>query len=237
MATLKEDLIDVSTALGKGVYSVGEDVFYGVQRTGQGLGLGKDGRIADIGAENRAAFNVIKGLLASSITDPNNPFYQAIFIALKHYYEKFPDDAVEKLAKAAGVAAGYGVGRMVIGTALAKQVALKIAGAIAATAAYKAVARQLGVSAGLSATGVGVPIGMLMFQGVLQRSSMAAERLRIRNPKLYADLERNGDLQVLYFLLEKPLEKYLTAIDIANRDIQYFHEEIRKNHDLSAGVQ
>ncbi|MDF0604792.1 hypothetical protein HZU77_003865 [Neisseriaceae bacterium TC5R-5] len=47
-------LVDVTTALGRGVYSVGEDLVYGIQRTGQGLYLSGPNRVSEIDYENKA---------------------------------------------------------------------------------------------------------------------------------------------------------------------------------------
>lgn len=49
-----DDAVGVVIALGKGIYSVGQDIALGVERTGEGLGLGSDGRAATIGYENSA---------------------------------------------------------------------------------------------------------------------------------------------------------------------------------------
>ncbi len=56
------------------------------------------------------------------------------------------------------------------------------------------------------------PIGLLMMQGVLQRSSLASQRLRVNRPQLYKALQQRGNLQFIYFILEKPMEKHINAI-------------------------
>lgn len=50
--SIAENVIDYSLALGKGIYSVGEDLVLGVQRTGQGLGTSGRARISDIGRDH-----------------------------------------------------------------------------------------------------------------------------------------------------------------------------------------
>lgn len=97
----------------------------------------------------------------------------------------------------------------------------------------KKIAKRLGVSAGASATGIGAPIGLLMMQGLMQRSSHAAMRLRNKSPKLYVILQGNGDLQLLYFLLEKPLEKYVQAISTAERNNAQFKNTIKIKYKLN----
>ncbi len=105
---------------------------------------------------------------------------------------------------------------------------------IAATSAYKQMARRLGVSAGASASGIGTPIGLLMMQGLLQRSSHASLRLKSKSPNLYKVLRRNGNLQLMYFLLEKPLKKYLGAIVFAEQNLTAFQTAINKKYQLQS---
>ncbi|MET0064708.1 MAG: hypothetical protein ABW076_00010 [Candidatus Thiodiazotropha sp.] len=228
-----DDSIDVVVALGKGIYSVGQDIALGVERTGEGLGLGEDGRVSAIGRENNAMVSLIERFVKYGVSDQSSPLYKSIVYVLEHYYSCFPDQAIDILAKQAGIGAGYTVGRMVVGKKLATAVASRIAVAIAASAAYKQLARRIGVSAGASTTGIGTPIGLLMMQGLLQRSSHAAMRLRMKSPKLYAILQRNGDLHLLYFLLEKPLEKYVQAISTAERNNAQFQSAIKRKYRLN----
>jgi len=225
-----DDAIDVVVALGKGIYSVGQDVALGVERTGEGLG--NDGRTATIGYENRAMVSIIDEFIKYGISDHRSPLYKSIFHVLEHYYSYFPDQAISTLAKQAGIGAGYTVGRMVIGKKLATAVATRIAMAIAVSVAYKQIAKRIGVSAGASATGIGTPIGLLMMQGLMQRSSHASIRLKNKSPKLYTLLQKNGDLQLLYFLLEKPLEKHVEAISTAERNIAQFQSAISRKYKL-----
>ena len=91
------------------------------------------------------------------------------------------DEDIQKVAKQVGVGASYTLGRMVLGKKLAEAIALRIATSTAASATYKILASKIGVSSGVSATGIGTPIGLLMMQGVLQRSSLASQRLRVKN--------------------------------------------------------
>jgi hypothetical protein len=39
MSNYLKRFVDRSVALGQGVYSVGEDIVYGIERTGEGLGV------------------------------------------------------------------------------------------------------------------------------------------------------------------------------------------------------
>lgn len=228
-----EDVVDMTVALGKGVYSVGEDLVLGIQRTGEGLGAGENGRIAAIGYENRAMYGLMEKVLKYGLSDQQSPIYKVIVFTLENYYSHFPEEALTKLSKQAGLGVAYAVGRMGIGTQLAKYVAVRIAMKIAASTTYKQLSKRLGTSLVFSASGVGLPIGMLMMQGLLQRSSHGAMRLRSKSPQLYTTLQRNGDLHMIYFLIEKPLEQHMNALFIANRNIGGFQKAIEKKYQLT----
>lgn len=223
-----DDAIDITVAIGRGIYSVGEDIVLGLERTGEGLGLGQDGRMASIGYENNAMIGLIENMIKLGVDDRRSPLYRSIAHVLEHYYSYFPDSAIEYLAKQAGIGAGYTAGRMLIGKKLAEAVAARIAVVVATSALFKQIATRIGLSAGTSATGIGAPIGLLMMQGLLQRSSHAAMRLAEKSPALYKTLERNGDLQLLYFLIEKPMSKYIDAIAAAERAPQLFNGAIER---------
>ncbi|MDR2209766.1 MAG: hypothetical protein LBE22_12600 [Azoarcus sp.] len=225
LAMLSE-FVDYAVALGKsicsGVYSVAEDLALGAQRSGEGLGAGQDGRVAEIGYENRVIANLTVDAIKYGTSDERSPLFRAIVLILEEYYSYFPEEVLLYLTKKANLFIGYTAGRMVIGKMLAKAIAIRVAAAVAASATYKALANRLGVSAAASATGIGVVITLLMGQGILQRSSHAAKRLQSKSPKLFSVLEKNGDLQFLYFILEKPLEPYFEAVAFAEHDPHQF---------------
>jgi hypothetical protein len=227
-----DDAVDVSVALGKGIYSVGQDVVFGFERTGEGLGMGDGGRMATIGYENRAMISLIERFVKHGVKSQKSPLYWAIVYVLEHYYSYFPDEAVSYLAKQAGMGAAYTGGRVIIGKKLAEMIAMRIAAGIAASATYKVLAKRLGVSAGASATGIGTPIGLLMAQGIMQRSSHASTRLKLKVPELYVVLKRNGDLQLIYFLIEKPLKTYIDAISVARQNVDLLHGAVNKKYNL-----
>ena len=222
--------IDITIALGKGVYSVGEDLVLGLQRTGEGLGLGQDGRMAQIGYENNALYNLLKQFIKYGINNFDSPLYISIVYILEHYYSYFPDAVVSALAKQAGISLSHSVGRMVIGKKLATSTAQRIAASVAASAMYKQLAKRIGISEAASATGVGIPISLLMMQGFLQRSSHAADRLKSKSQNLYSLLQQKGDLQLLYFLIEKPIDIYIDAISMAEKNPHIFNQSLSNKY-------
>lgn len=184
--------------------------------------------MASIGYENNAMFGLIENMIKLGVDDRRSPLYRSIVHVLEHYYSYFPDSAIEYLARQACIGAGYTAGRMLIGKKLAETVATRIAVVVATSALFKQIATRIGLSAGTSATGIGAPIGLLMMQGLLQRSSHAAMRLADKSPALYRTLASHGDLQVLYFLIEKPMNKYVEAIAAAERAPQLFNRAVER---------
>ncbi len=228
-----DDVADVATALGNGVYSVGEDIFYGAERTVEGIGLAGFDRSAEIGIENEYLARNLTALAKYGLQGPNSPLREIIVKILERYYGSFPEVAIRKLAKAAGIGGAYVAGRLVLGKKLATTIAVKVAKRIAATTAYKQLAKKLGVSGAAGATGVGAVVSLAMLQGVAQRASKASKRLKSKHPALWKDLRRQKGLDMLFFLVEKPLAKYLNAIEAAHKNSPLFQREVTKMYQTS----
>jgi hypothetical protein len=213
-----EQLIDTSVALGKGVYSVGEDLVYGIERTAEGLGASSSGRISEIGQENEHIANA--KIIFETLKYPfeeKGPLYKAIKIILIEYYSNFPEETLRMIAEKGSIAVGFLAGRMLIGTAIAKSITKRILIKIAASEGFKLLALRLGISTATTISGIGTfgittIVGGLMLQGVLQRASKSAEKIEKEYPYISKKLKENGHLDMLYFLIEGPMEKHLTAI-------------------------
>ena len=74
------------------------------------------------------------------------------------------------------------------------------------------------MSAAAGSTGVGIPITLLMLQGVGQRASYASGRLRASHPELWAKLRAKRGMDMLYFLVEGPMAKHLELITAAKKN-------------------
>jgi hypothetical protein len=75
---LLDDLVDVGTALGKGVCSAGMDIVYGIERTGEGLGIRGADRVAQIGSENEYLAKLLVELLKHGVTTIQSPLFRII---------------------------------------------------------------------------------------------------------------------------------------------------------------
>lgn len=216
-----ELLIDTSVALGKGVYSVGEDLVYGIERTAEGLGASSSGRISEIGQENEHIAKIIFESLKYPLEE-KGPLYKAIKIILIEYYSNFPEETLRMIAEKGNIAVGFLAGRMLIGTAIAKSITKRILIKIAASEGFKLLALRLGISTATTISGIGTfgitaIVGGLMFQGVLQRASKSAEKIEKEYPYISKKLKENGHLDMLYFLIEGPMKKHLNAIKEARK--------------------
>ncbi len=54
---------------------MGQDIVLGVERTGESLGLGSDGRMATIGYENSAMVSIVEDFAKYGINDQKSPLY------------------------------------------------------------------------------------------------------------------------------------------------------------------
>ncbi len=149
-----KQLVDISTALGKGVYSVGEDIVLGLERSGEGLGMSGYNRISQIGYENGIIVSLIKETIEFGYEE-RSPLYKAIKIILTEYYSKIPEEVLKTIAEKSNILAGYLTGRMYIGTRLASFIAKRIAFKVAASTAFKQLATKIGTSSAASASYIG----------------------------------------------------------------------------------
>ncbi|MEM7373014.1 MAG: hypothetical protein AAF587_30610 [Bacteroidota bacterium] len=209
-ADFGDDFMNVMGGIGNGIMSVGEDLVGGAKRTGRGLNFFDSGEQARIGAENERAFFLLKSLF-----DNREQLNKIIQFTIEHIYNKLPAEkqqkVKEKLTAGAESMTGYAIGRLLIGTAIAKAIIRRIAARIAVSQLYKSIAKKIGVSAGASATGVGIPISLLMLQGVLERAGQASRRLKSEYPELSRKLTAQN-LDMAWFLVEPYFEEIKTEL-------------------------
>lgn len=201
---------DIASGVGRGIYSVGEDIVGGAARTARGLNVFDSDELAQIGVEDIRAFELIKLLVTNW-----NTIEETCTTVVDYIYETLPEPQKAKMramaTKGASVGGGYILGRIVIGSTIAKSIARLIAGRIAASETFRMLAIRLGVSEGAGATGIGVPIMLLMLQGVLERASKASRRLAGQYPELYQALSQKN-LDMAWFLIEPHLDDLRQAV-------------------------
>ncbi|MEL7000155.1 MAG: hypothetical protein AAFP68_18005, partial [Pseudomonadota bacterium] len=131
------------------------------------------------------------------------------------------DEEMKEMA--AKIAPGL-IGKMVgkqLAKAVAKKIAEKLVLRIAASEGFKQIAKKLAISGGASATGLGIPIGLLMMQGLAQRGSKASRRLQDKLPKLWSILRNKRGIDMLYFLIEPHVGTFIDGIAAVNKSKIY----------------
>jgi hypothetical protein len=222
---------DVTKGVGKGIYSVGEDIVGGAARTARGLNFFNTKEQLKIAAQNERAYNLLKDLISN-----RDSLHKLINFVIEHFYSKLPEERKSKID--AGIRRGMLVGgaklvgRMVIGKQIATMLAKRLAGRIAASSAYKMLAKKLGVSAAAGATGIGIPITLLMLQGTLERAGKASDRLAKEEPELYRVLKQH-DLDMAWFLVEPYLDDIKSEF---NKKVEELEREADSLRATAAGA-
>jgi len=205
-----------------GAYSLGEDIVFAGHRTLEGLGGGRDGRVAEIGYENRVIFWMIYDSVKYGLDGENAPLHILIVIIIMELLACLPDDKrldlEEKAEKAAKNKGWVMAARTAVAVPTLKIMTLKAVKAVQASATYKFLVFRLGVS-GAATLKWPYPLGLTLLvtiQGTLQRASRGAARLQAKVPKLFGILAKK-DLQFLYFLVEEVLDPYVNLISMAEK--------------------
>lgn len=169
--------------------------------------------------------------MSASGKEDKGPLYKAIKIILIEDYSKFPEETLRKIAEKAGIGVGFLAGRMLIGTYIARKVAMCILLKLAATEGFEAFATRLSASAkvgGKAEKGIAAIVMLLMAQGVAQRASKGRKKIEETHPVISKKLKQEGNLDLLFFLIEEPLKKHLNAIKEAVRFPRQFEDAEKK---------
>jgi hypothetical protein len=208
-------MTSLAEALGKGIVSTFESIDDGFQQTK--IDLFFDGKEEAI-ASYKDKYKLVEEtyLIIKNHNDQLSPAYVIISTVLEHYYEAIPPELLNFLAKKTGLYSAYYVGRKAIGQELAYFIAkmmvikfnqtLTIAGIFKTPASAEKTLIKLGDYA----------IGGLMLNSIFANSRNSAIYLRINFPNIYRELAQRK-LEMLFFLVRKPLQKYLDTILIAQR--------------------
>ncbi|MBM7066088.1 hypothetical protein [Actibacterium sp. 188UL27-1] len=231
---LLDDAWSVAKGLGEGALSVGEDFVGGIERTAEGLGVRGTDRIVEIGTENEILWGLLTKTVNTSISVAGNPLTAAITRVIVEYYEFLPEDLALDAAKKAGASVAPGMAGKAIAKAIAKKLATRLALKVAASTAFKQLATKLGISAGTTASGVGIPISLALFQGTAQRASKGSRKLKMLDRQIWSDLRKSGGLDMIYFLVEKPLEPYMAGIILARKSQPLFERYAREAMRLAS---
>jgi hypothetical protein len=209
----------------RGAGSYIADLGRGVKRTAKGLKFWDSDAMTKIAQENEAGFRLFKRLATGGYQGAKDMVEEMLVVgtggflvwsALPASIQKQASDKFDEAAK--------GIMQKIIAKQVGKLIVHKIVKQIAIKAVqtelYKQIAKKLGATAGLSSTGIGVPVAMLGIQGMIEKASGSADRLKSQFPVVYDRLEPK-DLHMAWFLVEDHVPELLKELyQVAAETIQ-----------------
>ena len=193
--------MSIAEALGEGIVSVPETLLDGIKRTGQGLAFWDKAQEVKIGHQNNRGYAVLKGVLRYGIAQRDSPVERAARIILFNFYESLPSAEKKRLIHAAGKKGWFIVGKSSTSLALSYSAGRLFINHLALKSVTKAV----------SIFTMSIEFNLLAMQGVLYKAGAASDRLKSQHPRIYSQLKVK-DLDMVYFIIEKPMQQYLNAI-------------------------
>jgi len=209
-------LKEIALAVFDGIVSIPVDLAYGVRRTYEDFGGSGNAARHNNAAENKRVATIIENAIKFANSD-TGPVTKILKIILKEFYQDIPDELIEKAAKKAGIGATYMGSRVATQAALVNLIAKKLTAQITA----KVIAKRL---AKLS---VGFALGALIIQGLIEKASESANRLRLTHPKIYQKL-KNQNLDMAYFLVEDSMSKTMAAIKMKSGNPDKFNKMLQE---------
>ncbi len=204
-----------SLAVFDGVVSIPVDLAYGVRRTFEDFGgSGNATRVANI-AENERIVVIIDNAIKFANTNAG-PITKVLKIILEEFYRDIPDSVIEKAANKSGIGATYMASR-VSTKPLVNIIAKKLTTQITA----KVIARRL------AKMGVGFALGTLIIQGMIEKASESAKRLRLKHPQIYNKI-RSQNVDMAYFLVEDSMSKIMDAISTKSGNPEAFNKLLQE---------
>ena len=188
-------------SIGDGIISLPVTLWHGIERTGRDLGFDGSQSFEEAWAQNKRLYDLLVRVGGFVIHERNSPLAQAVEIILKNYYETLPECAKRRINNAAGKKLGYFGGKIAVNAIVVKKIAKKTSDKLMKTTFFTRIPKLLIKEAGL----------ILSIQGTIYESAQASERLKAKFPKIWMEMKKH-DLDMLYFLIEKPMQKYLNAI-------------------------
>lgn len=206
----------------RGAGSYVADLGRGAKRTARGLAFWDSDAMIKLAQENESGFRLLKRLVSGGLEGAEDTLTKMLTAAIPGFlgWSALPDSIRQQASDKFGDAAKDLMQKIIakqVGKLLVHKVVGQIAKKAVRTALYKQIAKKLGASAGLSSTGVGIPVAMLGVQGMLEKASGSADDLKSRFPGVFQRLE-NEDLHMGWFLIEKHVPELLLQIQQLTAD-------------------
>jgi hypothetical protein len=194
------DIWETVKSFGRGLADIPEDLARGSRRWLESINVFNPERSAEIGYQNERALNAIGRV----VTDAD-VVYDVIKHIIADYIERLPSEVQARIRgqmeRMGGNVVGYILGRIAGTTVITMLIRMGV----------RRLASRLGVSGASGATGVGLPVGFAVIQGVIDRAAESAKRLKTENPQLWNRLYRE-DVEMLWFLVEPHIGSIHDAI-------------------------
>ncbi|MCB5303202.1 MULTISPECIES: hypothetical protein [Yersinia] len=189
------DSLKFIQAMAEGIKSIPMDLYLGVERTFQDLNLSDGGRYY----QQRNMFDDKRFLSAfGNLIRDRSIIAKMADIIINDTLSHLPDEAIHQLHEKLIYGATGKATRMTAQMLISGYISGKVVSGLAASSLVK-----LGFRFGTTGMVSGV-----MLQGIAARASEASRKLAGESPLLYSKLRPN-DYDMLFFLFEKPFERFL----------------------------
>lgn len=205
-------LLELGEAVFDGIVSIPTDLYYGTRRTAEDLGVFGRG----VQMENREELQRIGNLIRSAMED-RNVIRRAVMLVLNDFFEHLPEPVRDKILEKSTDAGVMIPARMGTQFALARVVGELLA---------KRITERIVVQR-LVKIGTSLVLSAIVVQGLIERSSNAAKRLKKANRRLY-DTLRKHELEPLYFMFEEVLAPVVSAGVYEKLDYRQYNQIMDK---------
>lgn len=197
-------VLSAAEAIGDGVISVPETLLDGLIRTGEGLAFWDSDEEVKIGLQNERAYKALKALFRYGVENYNSPIEKSIRIILVNFYKSLSKSDREKVINSATNHGVFVSSKLITSAILSQLIARRVSKRIVTNYIVKSLLK-------ITMSG---EFTLLSIQGLLFKAGKASDRLKSKFPKIYWEMRRNN-LDMIYFLIEKSMSKYLNAIRLA----------------------
>lgn len=209
--------LTLAESMGKGILAIPKTLIEGLIRTEQGLEFWDVDEQVKIGGQNERAFEALGKLRKYGFIGVKSPIFKLVRIILFHYYETLPENVKHKLFDQSQGQGAYLTTKVAGNYFLSQYVA-------------KFVTKNLVDRAVFMQYMVKMEFTLLTVQGILYHAGAASERLKKKFPKIYFEL-RKEHLDMLYFIVEEPMKKYLNAIRNHKIFPEIYQELAKRSHN------
>jgi hypothetical protein len=193
------ETLAIAEGLVDGVKAVPPTLWHGIERVVEFYSSPEEKE--KIQGQNYRAYLALGELVRYGLHGVHSPLTKLIAIILYHYYESLPNGEKEKIRESASKKTAYMGSKIYTSGELSAFIARRIAKQMVKGSA----------AAWFSKVAIRGSFTELSLLGLLEKAGDASDRLKALFPRIWRDLMLK-DLDMLYFIVEHPMKKYLDAI-------------------------